>query len=147
MSFSKPDANNFSLFLLRLILGWYFAFAGWRKVGGEISNGLGSFFRGDGFQNRQPDFIPDLLMAPYGYALPWAELIFGITLLLGLFHRVSAWAVQFMLVTIGIALLFSGELFPTHHVLVFIPALLILQLQGPGAYNLDRLIAKKPQKS
>ncbi|MCH8541617.1 MAG: DoxX family membrane protein [Opitutales bacterium] len=143
MSISKPDAHKLSLFFLRLVMGWYFAFAGWRKVSGELNNGLGSFFQGDSFQNRQPDFIPDLLMAPYGYALPWAELIFGLTLLLGLFHRISSSAVQIMLITIGIALLFSGELFPTHHVLVFIPALIILQLQGPGAFNLDRLIAKK----
>ena len=47
---------------------------------------------------------------------------------------VTAW----LLLSIGTALLFSGELLPRHYLMVFIPAALLLCLFGPGRYSLDR---------
>lgn len=125
------------LLLNRIMMGWYFAVAGWTKTAGELSEGLGTFYRGPGFGNRTPAWLPDFIAAPYGYALPWLELILGAILIVGFFGRATAWAVTFLLVTIGIALLASGELLPRHHVMVFLPATLLLAFWGPGRYSLD----------
>jgi uncharacterized membrane protein YphA (DoxX/SURF4 family) len=127
----------------RVTLGWYFAFAGFSKVSSEIKNGLGSFYRGDGFQNRNPAWVPEVFIAPYGYVLPWAELIFGGLLLVGLFSRISAGAVALMLLTIGIALMGAGELFPRHHVMVFFSLSLILWVWGGGGYSVDEWLARR----
>lgn len=138
----QPEMHLLLLFN-RVTLGWYFAWAGFSKVRGEIRDGLGSFYRGDGFQSRNPAWVPEVLIAPYGYALPWAELIFGAFLLVGFFSRVSAAAVALMLLTIGIALLGAGELFPRHHVMVFFSLSLILWVLGPGASSVDEWLARR----
>lgn len=127
----------------RVTLGWYLAFAGFSKVSGEIKNGLGSFYRGGGFQSRNPAWVPDVLVAPYGYVLPWAELIFGALLLVGLFSRISAGAVALMLLTIGIALMGAGDLSPRHLVMVFFSLSLILWVWGAGGYSVDEWLARR----
>ncbi len=130
-------------FLGRLALGWYFVLAGWGKVVNEVNNGLGSFYRGSGFQDRNPAWLPEVIAAPYGYALPWAELIGGALLLLGLLTRIGAGLVALILFTIGIALLNTGDLLPRHHVLVFFPLALLLWQAGADRLTVDHLIRGK----
>ncbi len=130
-------------FLGRLALGWFFVLAGWGKVVNEVNNGVGSFYRGSGFQDRNPAWLPEVIAAPYGYALPWAELIGGALLLLGLFTRISAGLVAFILFTIGIALLDAGDLLPRHHVLVFFPLALLLWQAGADRLTIDYLIRRR----
>ena len=126
-------------------MGWFFLHAGWGKVLGEFRHGFGSFYQSSGFQSRNPGFIPDFIVAPYGYLLPWAELIFGVLLLIGFLHRIATGAILFMLVTIAIGLLSAGDLFPRHLVMVFIPMALVLFLQGPGAWNTDKYLRLRKQ--
>ncbi len=127
----------------RLALGWFFVLVGWSKVASEWKNGLGSFYRGDTFQGRAPGWLPELIAVPYGYALPWAELVFGLLLMLGLFTKVAAGMATFMLLTIGIALMDAGELLPRHHVLVFFPLALILWQAGADRLTLDAVVRKR----
>lgn len=142
----KNPLKNVSLSVLlllnRLAIGWYFAAAGWNKVQGELSSGLGSFYRSDSFQGRNPDWLPSFLAIPYGYALPWVELGFGALLMVGLFGRVSAGVLTLVSLSIAIALLGAGELLPSHHVMVFVALAFMLCALGPGRYSIDGAISR-----
>jgi putative oxidoreductase len=142
------NQTSFSLMLLlnRLAVGWFFASAGWAKVGLELDGGLGTFYRGDGFQGRNPDWLPAFVAAPYGYALPWIEVLFGLLLMVGLFSRVTAGVLTFLSVSIAVALLGAGELLPRHHVMVFITVTLALCVLGPGRYSADALLIQRRGK-
>lgn len=129
------------IFFNRIALGWFMLFAGWNKVVLEWNEGFGTFLNGS-FQNRSPSWLPGFFATPYGYALPWLELIFGALLFLGLWGRGSAIINFLVLLSIGIALIGTGEFFPRHHVMVFIPIALLLSCTGPGKYSLDGMLRK-----
>lgn len=103
----KPSENNLisaALLLNRISLGVLFVLAGVRKLipAGDASmidkmNGFASYVA-----SQAP--LPEALGKAYGYALPWAELIVGITLVIGLFTRVSATLIGLMLVSFIIAM-------------------------------------------
>ena len=137
---SRSRLSQVAHLLGRLALGWFFVLVGWSKVVSEWKDGLGSFYRSDTFQGRAPGWLPELIAMPYGYALPWAELVLGALLMLGLFTRWAAGLVTFLLLTIAIALLGTGELFPRHHVLIFFPLGLILWQAGADRLTLDAVI-------
>ena len=139
-------STNLLLLFNRLTVGWYFAAAGFGKVSGEIANGLGSFYRGAGFQDRNPSWAPEFLIAPYGFALPWLEVVFGFFLLIGLFSRLSAGVLTFLSLTISLALLGSGDLFPFHHATVFFSLTLFLFFMGPGRYGIDEMLVRRRAK-
>ncbi|MFP4203823.1 MAG: DoxX family protein [Opitutales bacterium] len=136
---SLPSQPSWSVLLLlnRLSVGWYLAVAGWAKAQGELENGLGAFFKGDNYQNRVPEWLPEWLAAAHGYAVPWVELIFGVLLFIGLFTRTSAWVLFLLFISIAIAVLGQGELFPKHHIMVFLTISLLPALYGSGRYGID----------
>jgi uncharacterized membrane protein YphA (DoxX/SURF4 family) len=129
--------------MTRLGLGWYLMLAGWGKVQDELAGGFGTFYQGDSFQGRNPDWLPDVVAAAFGYALPWAELVFGALVMAGLFGRVAAAASAVIFASIGVALLGAGDLLPRHHLMVFLPVALLLATQGPGRYSIDAIAARR----
>ena len=138
-----------ALLLCRLALGLYFLLAGWFKVLGEFREGFGSFYRGPGYQGLEPDFLPELMSKPYGYALPWAELVFGLLLVVGLLSRISAGAIALMMLSFLIAQLyadFGGNLRPgpgpfnTNFILLALAVLLVAT--GPGRLALDAALGR-----
>lgn len=142
-----------ALLLARAALGVYFFVAGLGKVRGELTDGLGSFARGP-FAAMQPAWLPDVVATPYGYALPWIELVLGATLTLGVFGVASAGLTALVLLSIVVAQLFAGKLFtfaaswrgegpPYHHSLVFLGLAVVLWLTGPGRYSVDGLWRKR----
>lgn len=148
---TKVDAG---LLALRVSLGLYLLLAGVGKVRGEIDNGLGSFYKGP-FKGLQPDWLPDLLAAPYGYALPWAEVLVGATLIAGLFGTLSAFVGFLMLASFTLAkVMKSGDIaatgpsdrgaFSTNY--IQIAGYLVLTLTGCGSIAADRFIGKKRKK-
>lgn len=127
----------------RVALGWFLLHQGWGKVTMEMSGGAGSFYRGNQFQNSNPEWLPDLLAAPYAYALPWAELVFGIMLLLGLLNRLSAGAATVIFLSIAIAWMNAGNLLPRHMLMIYVPLGAYFFFAGPGRYSLDALLSRR----
>ena len=132
------------LFLLlnRLTLGWYMLSAGWEKVHGELTTGFGTFLASGPFQNRGA-ILPPEAVAPFGYAWPWFEFLSSLFLILGLFGKWAALVTAVMLAIISFTLIFTGELFPRHHAIVFCTLALMLFVLGPGRYSVDELVRRK----
>ncbi|MEM6259440.1 MAG: DoxX family protein [Planctomycetota bacterium] len=103
----KPFESNvisFALLLNRIALGALFVLAGVRKLlptdGATVMdkmNGFASFVA-----SQAP--MPEALGKAYGYALPWTEIVVGLTLVVGLFSRVSAVLIGLMLLSFIIAM-------------------------------------------
>ncbi|WP_428389488.1 DoxX family protein [Mucisphaera sp.] len=133
---------EFTLMLNRAAVGLYFLLAGWFKVMGEINNGVGHFFE-TSFKGLQPAWLPDFFGYPYAIALPWAEVVIGATLTLGLFTRISAALTWLMLLSFTIALvvasgsLSAGTPGPWHPNFFLILITTIFVLTGGGRYSLD----------
>ena len=127
------------ILLNRVSLGWYVMNAGSEKVQRELAGGAGSFLASDAFQRRSA-ILSDVLAIPFGYAWPWLELISGFLLIIGLFARTTAAVMAWLLLSIAIALTFSGDEFlPRHYLMVFVPLASLLCVLGPGRCSVDRL--------
>jgi uncharacterized membrane protein YphA (DoxX/SURF4 family) len=142
---SRPVLTESALLATRVALGGYFLLAGFGKVQGELSGGLGSFARGPAFTGLQPSWLPDLMAAPYGYALPWIEVLFGATLAAGLFSRISAAAIFGMLASFTVALMTAngisgGSPGPFHANVILAAAALVYLARGGGPLSVDALI-------
>ncbi len=134
------------LMLSRLGLGWYMFHTGWEKVMGELQGGLGTFLASKSFQPRG-DFLPGPLAALFGYTWPWLEALSGLFLVLGLFTRFSTILMAALLASISVALVFTGEYFPRHHTMPFLPMALVLWVLGPGAYSVDSIMKGRSGRS
>ena len=147
---AKPASEwwfHLASLLARGSLGLYFLLAGVGKVRGELSNGLGSFYEGP-FSSMQPSWLPDLLAAPYGYALPWAEVVIGAMLTLGLATRLSATLVALMLLSFTVALMLArgvsgGSPGPFHPNVILLALSLLLVVVGGGALSVDAMFRGK----
>ena len=142
--FNHPAWIDISLLLGRLALGSYMLLAGWGKITGD---GGVSGFVSNGFMKLSPAWLPEWFGRPYGYALPFAELILGALLVLGLFTRPAAGLICLVLISIAIALISQfgikgapgGGGGPFHYSLLMIPLALILMVVGSGRLALDPL--------
>ncbi|MEM1212363.1 MAG: MauE/DoxX family redox-associated membrane protein [Planctomycetota bacterium] len=141
---------DLSLLMVRGTVGLYLCLAGVAKVGGELQNGIGSFQKGP-FTAMQPGWLPGWFAAPYGYVLPWAEVLVGALLVLGLVSRVMAAGTFMMLLSFTIALAMlhgidaqpDGPPGPFSANYVQIAAAFLLIWTGPGRWSLDGFVFKK----
>jgi putative oxidoreductase len=131
------------MLLIRLALGWYLMLAGWEKVEDELAGGFGTFLESDGYRRRNPQWLPAFIATGYAYVLPWAELVCGGFVMLGLVARAAAIGAAVLFATIGIALYGAGDLLPRHHIMVFLPVALLIASNGPGRYSLDTVISRR----
>lgn len=153
---SRRTLFDASLLFCRVTLGLYFSFAGYWKVRGEFANGFGSFYRGP-FTGMKPGWLPDLLAAPYGYALPWIEMLLGLTLTIGLLGTLSAALVALVLLSIMIAqfgvgglVAFQGETYkqpgPYHATVIFLSLAVLQTIAGPGRFSVDALLPRSRKR-
>lgn len=145
------DQNIFievMIFINRLALGFYFTDTGI----GKFRMGLENFYI-DRYLKMAPDWLPDLLLKPYGYALPFAEVFFGILLMLGFYSRSAATGIMLMLVSIIIAQMNMGSFFhgpgvrgPYHANLIMLTLSLWLITSGAGKISLDFMWFKNKRR-
>lgn len=133
---------SIGLLLLRLPLGAYMFMAGFNKI---FKVGVGEFARGS--LSLAPSALPDAVNRAYLHALPFAELLVGALLLLGLFTRYAALVNVMLLVSILVATGITGGTGPFHHATMFLGASLMLALVGPGRISLDGMMSRKPRRS
>ena len=145
MKDTKAAAVSLMLLMNRISLGLLFVLAGVRKLlpNAEASvldkmNGFASFVA-----SKAP--LPDFLGKTYGYALPWAELLFGAMLIIGLLTRWSAVLVGLMLLSFLIALgpdwwPETGPAYSTNFILLTLSGLLAVIGSGKFAVKPDGLL-------
>lgn len=141
---------HLTVFLARAALGLYFLLAGVGKVRGELQNSIGHFYE-TSFQSLQPAWLPTFFAAPYGYALPWLEVVVGAMLTIGLATRLTTTVVSLMLVSFTIALMIAkgvsgGAAGPFHPNVVMIGLSLLLLAVGGGAISVDAMFRGKRAK-
>ena len=144
------------LFLTRAALGGFLLLAGWGKAAGELDQGVGSFYK-ESFQGMAPGWLPGWFGTPYGYALPWLELLVGGMLVLGLFTRFFAIGGFLILTSItaaavsangsitGLAKGAPGPPFNTTYIQAAVYFLLIFT--GAGVLSLDYVFSKRRKKA
>jgi uncharacterized membrane protein YphA (DoxX/SURF4 family) len=79
----------------------------------------------------------------FGYTRPWLEIISGFALSIGLFGRVVAAVIAWVVLSIGIALLTSGGFLPRHHTMVLFALALMLCVLGAGRYSVDAWLRRR----
>jgi uncharacterized membrane protein YphA (DoxX/SURF4 family) len=128
---------NLGLLLVRLPFGLFFLLAGVSKIRGGISN----FVEHAG--KMTPAWLPQLLGSAYLHALPFAEILTGLMVMLGLLTRVAGVLQTLMLISIIIAL--GGvkpvpNTGPFHFNAIYLGIALMLALVGPGAWSIDQAL-------
>ena len=137
--FNHPAMVDISLLAGRLTLGLNLLLAGW----GKIAGGIGKFVD-KGFMPLRPDWLPEAVARPYGYAIPVLELATGLLVVLGLFTRWAGGIMALMLLSIFVALvtehgLNGGEKAPIHFSIILASMAFIIAIVGPGRLALDPL--------
>jgi|GEM_PF-742982 uncharacterized membrane protein YphA (DoxX/SURF4 family) len=147
--------HRIALLLVRLSFGAYLFFAGFNKLyvkGGSLGAAI------DAWMKKYNDTLPDwldsgwantIIATPYGYALPWLEIILGLLLALGLFFRATSAVLTFLLATIAIAVVtqagnISGaDKLGVHHSIVMACFAFLLIFTGPGGFSLDSMLPRR----
>ncbi len=88
--------------------------------------------------------LPELLTTPFSYVLPFAELIFGFLLIIGLFSRVSAIGTAAVLLTLifGSTLIENWDVITSQLVHIAFVAYLVHNVKD-NSYAVDCLLSKK----
>lgn len=112
---------------------------------GKFQWGVDNFVHGY-YAKMTPAFLPHFIAVPYGYAVPFLEVITGSLLILGLIARPVA-IIQFLMVTsFTIALVFAST--PAGKIdmnVIDLSVLFMLVIAGPGRYSIDHLWRGRPR--
>ena len=129
--------NSLVYLILRLSIG--FSFFGHGLVRLPKLAGFSQAMVG----NFQKSMLPEALVAPFSYILPFAEFFVGLLLLLGLFTRqaIVAGSIVMMLLILGTTLIEHWDTLPLQliHVLFLV---LLLQFIVSNIYSVDQLLKK-----
>ncbi len=99
-SWQTASANKYLVVIFRIIVGGVFIVAGVSKLIVPLEEFIAV---ADAW-----GILPDPWLTIYAWTLPWAEVLFGLGVLLGAWHRLSATMVGLMIVSflVGIAINF-----------------------------------------
>lgn len=138
---STSPVMNLALLLARLALGYLFAVGGFAKLFDSGMTQWMSMFRG-----IKPGWLPNWFATPFGYALPFVELIFGVLLMLGLFGRFSAWLLTLVLLSIIIGATGIQEpqlWYQINSNAICLTLAILLAAAGPGRISIDGIWRRK----
>lgn len=131
-------AAGLVLLLNRLALGGYFMLAGVDKVKGGLDKWMTSY------KGMLPEWLPTAVGVPYGWFIPFGEIVFGALLIVGLFSRTSALVVTGMIGSFTVALWQANQLFagpgPFHTNIILITLGLMLAMAGSGRFSVDAFV-------
>ena len=110
----------------------------------KARGGVEEFVAGT-FKAMTPSWLPEAVAKPYGYALPYAEIVVGAMLIFGVFGRLAGWLTFLMLASFTTALmvklgLAGGSKGPFHSNIILATLALLLAMAGPGRYSLDAML-------
>ncbi len=97
----------------------------------------------EGFTNH---WIPEWLLWPLGYSIPFIELITGVLLFLGLWVRYSAIVIGFLLVVVSYGHMLQDAFYnPTSHLMprLILTLAVLLLYSSKDKWSLDYWLAKK----
>lgn len=91
----------------------------------------------------EKSMLPKILVLPFSYALPFAEFIIGILLILGLFTRQAliAGAIMMIMLIFGSGMIESWNAIPSQLIHVLFFAILLSTIQN-NTYAVDKLLKK-----
>lgn len=144
---SSPSAHSLghriALLLVRLSLGVYLFSAGWGKAfKPDMTLAQSAAAWMEGYQKMTPPWLPTFIATPYGYAIPWLEMLTGGLLVLGLFFRFTTLVTTFMLASIAIAVV-ADKGSVIHHSIVMTTFAFLLFFTGPGGLSIDALLPRR----
>jgi thiosulfate dehydrogenase [quinone] large subunit len=124
--------------LLRVTVGVMFLFFGVGKFLGGVGNFAG------GTTQHFAGKLPSVLVTPFAYTLPFAEVILGALILLGLFNVFALSLSGLLLVALTFGTVMLGDP-PTvaHNVQYALVNFALLFFADYNGYSLDRLCRKK----
>lgn len=124
--------------LLRVTFGVVFLFYGI----GKFMRGLGTF--SGGMQQRFAGKLPMALVVPFGYSLPFIEVLIGVLLVLGLFNSITLVLAGLLLMALTFGMVILGDT-PTvaNNLLYVLINFVLLYLAAQNTYSVDRMMPKK----
>ena len=134
---TSAGATSLGLLLARAPLGAYFVAAGFSKFSSH--GGVSAFVTKSA--DLLPAWVPQAAGMSYLRALPYAEIIVGASLALGVVGRVGGLVASLMLASFMIAVtgVRSGNL-PFQPNVICLGVALLVMLAGPGSLSMDRVM-------
>jgi len=138
------QAKDSFLLLARVAIGVYFLLAGYAKIAG----GVGAFV--EQAKPTIPHFLSPQIGTLYLQALPFAEMIVGVAMVIGLYTRVAAGLMSLMLISFMIAVTgigFKSEAGKPPQIdknLIFLGLTLLIMHFGGGKVAVDQSMGKAP---
>lgn len=137
----RPDYRQAAYALLRLVFGMLFLVAGI----GKFVRGIGNFEAG--LESQFAGKLPLVLLKPFGYALPFAEVIVGALIIAGLFNGIALVICGLELMVLTFGLLVAGDTANAAHNVqyAFVNFVLLWFAADYNGYSLDRMIHGHPK--
>ena len=126
---------NYAFLSMRVALGMTFFLIGFNKI---INYGVIVPKLQSGFTET---WLPDIMVSAYVHALPFAELILGLLVAVGLFTRPAMYLTGILMITLNFGLLVKGDSAGAKKNIVYILLIgLDIILLNYNKYSLDQLL-------
>lgn len=120
--------------LMRATFGTVFLFFGVTK----FTSGFSTF--AGGMQQRFAGKLPVLIVAPFGYSLPFLEVLLGTLILLGLFNSISLFCSGVLLIVLTFGMVILGDTPTVANNLIYVLInFVLLYLSDRNLYSIDGL--------
>ena len=140
---ASSASTSLGLLLARVPLGAYFVLAGFSKF--TAPGGVKAFV--SHFAGAVPAWVPPVAGKYYLQAVPYAEILVGASLVLGVAGRLGGLLASLMLTSFIIAVTgVRAANLPFQPNVIFLGVALLVLLAGPGTVSMDRVMWGKPKR-